>query len=656
MVVSFVTILLFCIYTWGLGFTATYYLNKPDNSLERFFLNIGIGLGIFPILSILLNFLHVPLDWKIFLLISIVFPLFILCKRLAAKQINFSEIKPKLTKSSLVMLAVLLIFAVSLFIYAKGAFTYPYMEDEDPWGHAVGAKYVALEKNAYDPPIIKEGRAIDPVLSYIDPYPPAYDILMGILHQTSLDLTWTLKFFNALIISLGFIFFYLFVKVFIGDRNKALLSTFILAAIPSYLSHFIWAHSLVIVLFFPTMYAFEQARENKRWMFIALLLVASIWVTQNLEQPIKLSTMILIYLIVISITCRKLYTIGFVSLVGGVLVSMLWWGMMISKYTLKGFIGYFVGDVASSSDIALASSGGGVSSIAGKFLAILSKLTYPGGTGARAYTFDDLFFAKGQNMINNPIGIGIVISLLVLIGVGFLLWKHRSQLVENKNTWICVALFWLIFTYWGIMGRTFPASVTKAPFRVWMLLAIPLALISTEAIYSLKSLFSKSTIKLLIITVAVVGIILTSGYQKYEINTAIWPASGSFVNPSEPFEYGAWFKTIPLNSNVFLYSPRDKLTIGLGGFSCDWCQEIYDFRRVILYKNASELYSFLRNNDYDYLLINGMMDSKYFNSPSQFGVNKTQSLLPKRYDEIMNFPLFVPIYHIENRFIVFKVN
>ena len=64
----------------------------------------------------------------------------------------------------------------------KGAFRYPYLENEDPWGHSVGVKYVAIEKTAYDPDLERKGVDIDPVNSYMDPYPPAYDILM-MLHS-----------------------------------------------------------------------------------------------------------------------------------------------------------------------------------------------------------------------------------------------------------------------------------------------------------------------------------------------------------------------------------------------------------------------------------------------------------------------------------------
>jgi len=109
------------------------------------------------------------------------------------------KIPLKLTKSNLHMLIALGIFLVSLFVYSSGAFSYPWLEDDDPWHHAAGMKYIAVEKDVFH----ASG------FMYVNPYPPGYDLLFGVLHQTSTSLHWTMKFFNALIVSLSILFFYL---------------------------------------------------------------------------------------------------------------------------------------------------------------------------------------------------------------------------------------------------------------------------------------------------------------------------------------------------------------------------------------------------------------------------------------------------------------
>ena len=646
--ISITTIILFFIYTWGLGFTATYWLKNADNFLERQFTNVGIGLGIFAILSVILNFFHIPLDWKIFFILSIIIPSYELSKRIRNKQLKAPELK--VTKSTLTLLIAVMIALASFYIYATGAFKYPYLEDEDPWGHAVGIEYVSIEKNAYDPPITGYWDT-DPALSYIDPYPPAYDVLLGVLHQTSPDIMWTIKFFNILIISLGFIFFYIFAKEFIGDRNKALFATFLLAAIPSYLTHFIWAHALAIILIFPAMYAFERIKHDRKWAFIAAVLVGAIWVSQNFEQPVKITTMILIYIVVSSITQGKIKKYEIMAVIGGLLLSQFWFGGVILRKGLKNFFGYY----AIIPETAFASSPGAASGASKPvILKIMSALFDSGGSASRAYTFSDFFYAKSENLINNSIGVGIVLSLLVIIGVVYVLVKYRSSIVKNENTWHTVALFWLIFTFWGVNGAAFPISVARGAFRTWMLMAIPVSLIAAEGLYFIKGLSSSKAIRFSIITVIIAGVILTSAHQKYQLNTSIWPTSSAFAgSPQEALEFAALFNAIPDGEKVFLYVPRPKIATGFGKGGCNWCQEELDFRKDITNRSAEEVHSFLTSADYDYLLLSPSMDHRQFSKT--LGDEKAQEMLIKRYNEIIGSGLFVPVQQKENLFILLKV-
>lgn len=646
---SIITIILFFVYLWGLGYTVTSYLRLPQNKFEKNFLRLAFGLGVFPLLAVVLNLFRVPLDWKIFLIISLAYPVFRIFKKYKNKKLDLDFFE--VTKSNIALIIVLIIFAVSLYTYATGTFKYPYLEDEDPWDHAVGAKFVALEKTAYDPDVKVKGYDIDPVLSYIDPYPPAYNILMGVLHQTSEDLRWTLKFFNALIISLGVIFFYLFAKIFMQSRWKAVFATFILASVPSYLSHFIWAHSMVITLVFPTLYAFYKIRDDKKWMYPAGIFLAGIWLTQNISQPIKITCMVLIYLIVTSIINKKLDKEGFMALGGGILLSFTWWSVMIYKYGIKGVINYYTGggDGTAVSRAAVQAA----SPYASKIIKVFLALFNPGGSASRAYTFSDFFHAQSSNMINSPIGIGIFVTLLTLIGVAYLLWFYREKLVHPDNEWRIVALFWLIFTFWGVNGMTFPISIARGAFRVWLLMAIPIAMIATEGVVFLKAVAGKKKFQWIVLIILIIGIYSTSFSYKFDANTSIWPTSGSYTNQQEPFEYAKWFDSIPVNTKVFMYAPRDKLTIGFGKKSCLWCQDIITFRENILDKSAKELYSFLREHEYEYLVVNPQMDYRYLSGP--FGENKTMTELPKRYKEIEESGLFNPVYQAEKSFVVFRV-
>ena len=673
--ISVITILLFFIYLWGFGFSLTYFIylrsqNAQDSTkpnadfLERQIMNIGIGLGTFAILSIILNFFRIPLDWKIFLMLSLMVPLYAGFKVCKKHGFKFPTKIPKLTltKSNLFVAAVLLIFAVSFYVYASGAFAYPYLEDEDPWGHSIGVKYVALNKDAYNP-INTAAQEAESILSYMDPYPPAYDVLMGVLHQTSPDLNWTIKFFNALIISLGFLFFYFFANNFMQNKTKALAATFFLAVIPSYLSHFIWAHSMTITLLFPALYAFTKIFEDKKWALVLAVIVAGIWVTQNLSQPIKLTTMLLIYAAVASVTHARFLKYHFAGIFGGMLLSLFWWMAMIHKYSLHYFFGAYIRvpvalreTVVSNSSEGTAANTAGTAGLAffGKILSLIKTITHPGGSGSRAYTLGDFVVAKSNNLINAPTGIGVILSLLALFGLAYLVFKYRSSLTAKENSWRIVVLFWLIYTFWVVNGMTFPISIARDAFRTWFLLAVPVSLIAAEGAYVFINTFRKNKLVQVFLTVLVViGVILTSGVHKYEANTSIWPTSGSFSNQQEPFLYGELFKGIPLDSKVFLYAPRDKLVFGYGLFSCSWCQEVKDIRKEIIYKNHDELYSFLIRNDYEYFMINKNMDYKYLSD--KFGEEEVKKMLPVRYQEFLTSPKLVPIYSNEN-VVLFKVN
>lgn len=669
-ILSLLTIILFFLYCWGLGYTATSRCSKPHHFWERQAVYLSIGLGVFPILAIVLNALRLPLDWRIFLLLSMAFPLYHLVKKIQKESfaIILSQFQSKLKNKSIISFTtmkftkievstfllgiVLAIVAGSLYMYASGAFAYPYLEDEDPWGHAVGAKYVALEKDAYDPPLpgITSAENIDPVLSYIDPYPPAYDVLMGVLHQTSPDLLWTLKFFNALLISLSFLFFYLFAQEFTGDRKKALFATFVLATIPSYLSHFIWAHALTLVLLFPALYALEKTRSDGTWMWPALLVIASIWVSQNLSQPITITIILGIYLAVSSLITGSWEKRGFLALAGGIALSGVWWGLVILRKGFHPFLGYYLGGTEAVTEAA-ASTAPGQSLL----LKIAGALFQPSGSGSRAYTFSDFFFAQKANMINNPIGIGWVICIIVIIAVLVLLWK-RSSLVTKEYRWQCITLFLLLYTFWGVNGATFPLSVARGPFRVWMFLAIPLALLVPEGIQQVQKLLPSSFrgLRTILPAIIIMGILLTSGYPKYVHNTSPgWPTSGSFQGGiPEAQAYASWFAALPADTKVFFYAPRDKLAIGWGKMSCAWCPEVMEFRKVILDKNAQQLSQFLRQQDYEYFIVSPRMEAKYFRN--EFGEEKTNALLQQRYQEIERSGQFVPVEQ-NDFFIVFRI-
>ena len=161
--------------------------------------------------------------------------------------------------------------------------------------------------------------------------------------------------------------------------------------------------------------------------------------------------MALIYVLVFSLAYRKFLWKHLAALCSGIAVSFAWWAVIINKYGFKKFLAYYGGDVINQGDTIVLSSSGGTGFEPMKFIvSAWQTFTNPGGTASRTYSFSDFFLRKYQNMINNPIGIGVALSLLTLAGVIFIIWKYKSNIVQKENGWRSLILFWLIFTFWAV--------------------------------------------------------------------------------------------------------------------------------------------------------------------------------------------------------------
>src|SRR3989338_8752537 len=130
---EYVSLIFFLVASYFLGFTLTFFVRNSDNFLERILMRFGIGIAAIPFLGLLLNILRIPIDWKIILLLSLVYPIYYLAKR--KPKPGFSL---KLTKETIAILAMLLIFFANLYVHVSGAFAYPYLEDDDSWSHSIG--------------------------------------------------------------------------------------------------------------------------------------------------------------------------------------------------------------------------------------------------------------------------------------------------------------------------------------------------------------------------------------------------------------------------------------------------------------------------------------------------------------------------------------
>lgn len=584
---SILTIVLFFVYCWGFGYSLTFFLKNSEDFFERNLMRIGIGLMVFSVVGVILNLLHIPIDWKFMLVLSCAAPLFMLIKNKAYKKIKLS-----IPKVELYLILLLLIFSFTLFMYLKGAFAYPWLEDDDPWNHAASVEYISMEKTAYEPSYF-------PNFNYIDAYPPAYDIILAVLHQTSPYLSWTLKFFNGLIISLSIIFFYYAILKFTKSKKRAIFSTFVLAMLPSYLSHFIWAHSLIPLTFFVILYCLEMMQEHdNKWIYPSIIGVAALIITQP-TQPVKIGVMLTIYFIIKSfISKRFLNKVFLAGLIGFLLAMAIWWGPMLIKYK-SDFMTVGLGQTEEARET-------GVDYIG------------PLGSATRLYTFDDFFIAKSQNMINNPVGIGIAVCILLFISLLILLPRIKHYFNQEK-CWVLIALLWLLFTFAGLYGGTV-LPIALESFQFWMLFAVCTSIIvSGGFLFLIQSAKKIGIHQIIMALVLIIAIFLTSGYQKYQVNTVQWPPGG-WLGPTPGSLINLLYlkEATPINTKVFIYDPLSFFSFGVDKFSCEWCEDTVKFRSEMANYSAEQKYSWLKSKGYEYVLFDG-----YYYSQDK-GVNATQ--------------------------------
>ncbi len=655
---SMTTILLFFVYCYGLGFTVSSFVKNSENFIERNLMRLGFGLSLLPFLALVLNIIKIPSDWRIILVISILYPIYFIFKNYS--KLDFSKFtKIKITKTNLSIFIMLVIFAVNFYVYGSGAFNYPYLEDDDSWSHAFGVKYVSMNNNVF-------GQAAAEYIRYINSYPPAYDILLGILHQTNDSIYWTMKFFNALIISLSTIFFYFFVKEFTGNKNKALFAAFALMSIPAFMSHFIWGISLSVPLYFVVFYALERIKHDKKWWIVAALVMVSAF-TSSPTHSTYLGIFFVLYYLTKVILERKILLYHALAGLGGVMLSLtFWWVPMIMSSSFA--------DVLRSFGFKIGSDGS----------ALGANLFSRGGTGDRVYTFQDFFIAQKQNMINNPIGIGIFLSLLLIIVLIYTLFKYKDSLKKNKlsisisyialmavvlfslfstyvkalweskdqvepipfnvffsdqfflivslaftvlalvvlvitnytykdfkDSYLAVTLVWFAFTFYAVNAG--PYSFKLSPFRAWMLLAIPICILAAEGASNLMAISKKSVGKAgmyAVLLILLSGIYFTSTQQKIAVNTANWPP-GAFWASGEEIGAYVWMKdNLPSNSKVFTFANNGPV-IGMDMFSCHWCNDIRVYMKTGFNESTQDTHNWLKQRNYEYIIIDGQTAKEF---------------------------------------------
>lgn len=563
----------FVMLSLGIG-VSVWVVDKRNSFVENLVLVSSYGLAGFVVLSIVMNQLRIPLVWWMFAGLG----LFALGVSAGSARDKFVD---KKDWGILIVLGVALGIVI---LMIAGAYAYPWLEDDDPYDHAVASKYVSVHHTAVKS--MEQFRAYGRF--YMEPYPPAYPILMGVTHQLNDSISDTLKIMNALLIGLGVLFFYLFAKELFEHKGKAVLATFVVATMPCFMSHFIWSQTLALILMFPAFYALLKAHRTQcmKWSALTVLCVVAILVAQPSTAAIFGIMFGLVWISECLVTrsfAKRTFLIG---VVGVVIALGIFWVPILVKFGLADTM-----------------EGIGLSSR----LFTDSNLDTSGGL---VYSLKDFVVAPLNSKIDQATGVGIFACVALIFSAVVIarVWKGKW---ENLKWYHWVMMLWFLFGLLGTQGNALPFKLF--PHRFWAFLAIPIALLVSDGVWE----FSKNKVaRGVLIGALIVGIVFTGLIPKVNVQTAMWPFGGNFMTMEQVKGYD-WMRDNLRDGQVFVVCGNEEKAVAFDLESPVLDMSMYRFkeRRDTL---APEIYDF--SKEFKYVVVDA-------SCVKERGMNATNELL-----------------------------
>ena len=639
-----ISILYFITVTTCLSFLTDLFAELKGDVFEQFFMRIGLGLAYLSVLGIILDLLFIPINAYIILAISFIFPAISYYKKPLSKK-KISHLFNITNKKKTFYLILTTLFLITAFMYIGGSFSYPYMEDGDPWGYTAVSKVISEEQT------IKAEYRYN---HYSEPYTQGYQIVMGVLHQTNDSMYVNMKFFHNLILSLSIIFFYFLTKKILPKASEelALAGAIVLFAIPSWVTKFIFSLNYNMVIFLIFLYALFQI-DKKGWKIITGILLGSILINHAFTAMVTIIILALIYffktihtktfnldiieagyiglitaaLFYIPTSLRHTYYFdelvneshgGLEKVLYPLVNNTILWLPLLTILIIGALVLWKKQAWIHQANKLLNTQNLQYYALATFYFIILiltlipRKLLEIEGTASRAYTFND-FWAANPSMINNTVGFGPIIFILLSIAILVSLINFKKLFHKNNlNLFISINIFFALL--WLVFGANH--SILFMTFRIWTFLAIFASILAAYGLYLIYDLLTKQgvnktiTYGLLLLLISIM--IWTTFLPKYEHNAGIFPDHRIWVPDSYP-TYNYIRSELPKDSAVVricgnnyilaaydayppLTDPRlspqwrggPEKTIGLH-------QEIYDL-------STNQIYEELSNKNIDYLV------------------------------------------------------
>lgn len=543
----------FATYLIGESINLLFLKKRIENTvIGNVIMKIGIGLTAFPLLIIILNPFKLINSFAILLIAAIV-PVYFIIKSIFSKDSPKREkIRLKFKKEYIYIIIVIILFLIHLFVFTKGAFIYPYLENGDPLSHSLAAKYISDERT-FSVPIEHQ-----PLAHYLEPYPPFYSAFMSVfINLSGQDVVWVLKFMNALLISMSVLFIYYLIKRVTKSSAKGMIAAFLLLGINSFMGHFIYASSYATTLIFPGIYFTLELlenlkRENTKKLFSLrhidwklTLFLAIIYSGLFLVQPIISAVfgmfLAIIFLLVLffkSLTGEnRIFILKhlFLAVLIGLILTALFWGPAIQKYGFQS-----------------------VSKTMGFQMFTDAQYKSADSPQGPIYSFNDFLTAPVANKIDQPHGIGTVPFLVFLATLAILLLKLKSILC-SKNTafklFVLSTLFWMLFLIISLESNALP--IKFFPYRMWAYFTIGLIFVTILGGSIILNSIKLKYIRIILIVLFIIGVIFTSSIPKYKIQTSMWPPGPEWTSGEELQGYLFMYQNIPWNTPVYAFCSND---------------------------------------------------------------------------------------------------
>lgn len=637
---AYLAILFFVLLCFFLGISLNFFFRFTSFFTEWTYKIASLlvsGFSFLVLLIFILGIFRIPLFFPAFILISLVIPIYWVYKdNTFISQFNLATFSK--FKISEIIFVVITIFFFSYMFH--GAFSYPWLEDDDPWSYATGAKYVSIYKDYHT----ADGSY------YLFPFnPPTTSVLLGLLNQITPDLYTAMKTFICMVLALGLMAFFLFSYVLSDSSRFSLIAMLILSITPCYIGHFIFNYTVAISLLQVLLFGIALALKSKKAIILAAIFCSSVLITHPVAA-VQAAIIMFIFLVVFLVrefhgkTFKKSSILHYLENNSIKIISIGILGIVLSMFLYGDLILYFIG-IGNSNQVSDDLEKRGIGN--GGIISLSYNLV---GYDIEDKAFSDFFIAKPVSRMDQEEGIGIFLFSICLIGILFFFFL-KDKLYHNNIIYLLCFLFFFFFL-WIFTGGYFKFSIQN--YRWWSILAIFVALHASSTIMILFSILKKDKLILYsILALLAIGLIYTSAVPRYKVQTSSWPPGVDWLS-QEQINGFVNLRNIGNSNLIFSLCSGERKIIANNQMALPWHPDIKKYNSLITNSSYEKNSSFaieyaeklIPELGFSYLII----DASCLN---YYGLNETNKILQHFINDSSRYMLDQSLSN--NAFFMFKV-